>query len=66
MSGRNWTANRRRKVMDSHGTAWSKDHEGMMTPLLGPRRQRPPQPTKADMRSETERLIADFSAKAQG
>jgi hypothetical protein len=56
----NWSANRYREIMRKHGHEDKKG--GMPSIFLPPRR---PRPSKKDMRSEAERLVAEFLAKAE-
>ena len=61
MSGRNWAAARQRRTNRRHGTEHVKRHAGMMAPLLTPFvRDRRPEPSKAEMRSESRRLLDEF------
>jgi hypothetical protein len=55
----NWRKNRYREIMRSHGSE-SKRGGGVPADLRPPPRLRP---SKAEMRAETDRLIAEFLEK---
>jgi hypothetical protein len=58
---RSWNAMRSRALRHSRGTERANKNQPFMLPLLA-RNTRPRLPSKDEMREETARLLAEFSA----
>ena len=60
-----WSRNRERQRAHKRGTERAGEHPSFMRPLI---RRRPPvrRQTKAELRAETERLVAEWLARRSG